>query len=1089
LIVLLDAGAASAGEEPRDLNTEPFTPSDDPEDFDPFAGGEIGRTAPLTPEQEELWLSVQLGGEPANLAYNQAVVVHLTGALDPAALRAALDALVTRHEALRSTLSGDGSVLCIARSGKMALSERDLSGLTSDERARKVAETRAKAVRTPFDLVKGPLIRAELLSLGEREHELVLCAHHIVFDGWSASLLLDELGKLYSAHARGTEPALAAPWPFGAYAAQRAAEAGSESGARDLEFWRARFAELPPALELPLDHARPAERSFEADRVDLDLAEDLVARLKAVSAAQGASLATLLFASFQAFVHRITGQRSLAIVLPAAGQSIVGQPVLAGHCVRSLPVRADIDPERSFAEHLQDVKRAMLDAIEHSKVTFGGLIKALALPRDPSRIPLASIMFNVDSSAAPPRFEGLDVRVSSVPRAFESFELFVSVGVSAERASIQAQFSTKLFERHSIERRLREFVSLLEDVGQNVEQKVGELAVMPARELEEVVSAVNQTRTGLATETLCAQFRDNAVKTPGMIAVTCAGRALTYAELDQASAALAQELCARGIGPGSFVGVFLARSVELLTALLGILRAGAAYVPLDPDYPRERLEFIVSDAKLSAVVTEQALVPLVPSGPRTFSVDAPREDATTDLDNSALQDPAYVIYTSGSTGKPKGVIVEHRNVANFLSSMRRRPGLAPSDVWLAITTPSFDISVLEMFLPLVVGARVVLATHDEITDGRKLARLIETSKATVMQATPAGWRVLLEAGWQGSPSLKALSGGEALGAELAASLLSRTQSLWNCYGPTETTIWSTLEEVKGAPITIGRPLDNTMVYVLDDAQRPVPPGVTGHLYIGGEGVARGYHERPALTEERFLQDPFAGSGRMYKTGDLARLGWDGRLEWLGRSDFQVKVRGHRIELGEIEARLCECEGVREAVVVVREDRPQDQRIVAYVRADPSSEIIETSLREALRDRLPSYLLPQHVVVLEAFPLTPNGKVDRRALPAPEAGRGDAYRPPENELQRTLAEMIAELVGAARVGLSDDFFLLGGHSMSALRLAARIRAAFGLDLPMRVVFGNPTLEGISSFVEATLLVKRGSGVRPASPAKEREEVLL
>jgi acyl carrier protein len=349
--------------------------------------------------------------------------------------------------------------------------------------------------------------------------------------------------------------------------------------------------------------------------------------------------------------------------------------------------------------------------------------------------------------------------------------------------------------------------------------------------------------------------------------------------------------------------------------------------------------------------------------------------------------------------------------------------------------------------------------------------------------------VLREAGWEGSPGLKALTGGEALTPELATNLSSRVGSLWNCYGPTETTVWSTLEEVKGLPVTIGRPIDNTTVYVLDDAGRPVAPGVTGHLYIGGEGVTRGYHDRPTLTEERFVQNPFGGSGRLYDTGDLARLRWDGRLEWLGRSDFQVKVRGHRIELGEIEARLGEHEGVRETVVIVREDRPGDQRIVAYVRPEPGAELLEPVLRDALRARLPSYMLPQHVVVLDAFPHTPNGKIDRKALPPPQASEGRAHRAPETEVQRALAEMIADLVGASRIGLDDDFFVLGGHSMSALRLGGRVRAAFGIELPMRIVFGSPTLESLASFVEATLLVKRGSGVRQASPATEREEVLL
>ncbi len=1061
------------------------------DDFDPFAAGEISRTAPITPEQEELWLSVQLGGEPANLAYNQAIALHLEGALDVARLRTALDTLGQRHEALGITLSGDGASLCVAADFALTLSESDFSALDPAARRAALAAARRVTVTEAFDLVHGPLVRAHLVKLSEREHELLFVLHHVICDGWSGSVLVDELGQLYSALVRGAAPELPAPVPFTSYAAEREAEARAPEAARDREYWRAQYRTLPAPLELPLDHARAAERSFEADRVDFRLQPALIRSLKSQAAKHGASLATLLFAAFQTFVHRLSGQRSFAIVVPAAGQSICGKSALVGHCVRSLPVRAEVDPKQPFAEHVLAVKKSMLDAVEHPRITFGELVKELPLPRDPSRIPLASIMFNVDSNVRPPNFEGLHATLESVPRAYESFELFVSVGLCGDEATIEACFSTRLFERSTIERRMLEFQTLLEDVAREPSRSNCELALVPEHEKHDIIGAINRTQVELPTRTLCAQFREIAQQQPQRMAVRSGPRHMTYGELDRASAALAQELLGAGVGHGSFVGVFQSRGVDLLVTLLGILRSGAAYVPLDPEYPRERLEFIMRDAGLSLVVSESALQHAVPGGAKVVLCDASRVASPSDPDASRLNAAAYVIYTSGSTGKPKGVVIEHKNVANFLGAMRRAPGLKPSDVMLAVTTPSFDISVLELLLPLTVGGEVVIAPQECVGDGRLLAKLIDECAATVMQATPAGWRLLIESGWQGRRELKALTGGEALTQELAAELARRTESLWNCYGPTETCVWSTVECVTEASVSIGKPIDNTRVYVLDAHLQQVPPGVVGELYIGGAGVARGYHARPELTAERFLSDPFASEadGRMYKTGDLVRLRWDGRLEWLGRSDFQVKVRGHRIELGEIEARLGECSAVLEGVAVVREDRPGDQRIVAYVRAGGAAEPDERAIRQELAAKLPSYMVPQHVVCLSSFPLTPNGKVDRKLLPAPESGGSSDYRAPETEIEEQLAMEYRELLSATRVGLDDDFFALGGHSMLALRLVARIRALWGVEVPMRVVFSTPTLKGLSDYVEAALVVLRSSGVRAAPGQHEREELLL
>jgi amino acid adenylation domain-containing protein len=1063
----------------------------DAEDFDPFAGGELDLTAPVTPEQEELWISVQLGGTPANLAYNQALALRLRGVLDTHLLRECLDALVARHEALRATLSGDGASLCIARSAGMTLRTVNLTDLPADARTRELAAARRNAVNEEFDLIEGPLVHATLLAVSQREHLLILVAHHLICDGTSWGVLLAELAELYAAHARGSAPNLPDVTPFSEYAAARLSEATSAEAARDLAYWQSQYKNLPPELELPLDRPRPPQRTFAADRVDLPLPPDLLRGLKSAAARQGASLATLLFAAFQAYLQRITGQRSFAVIMPASGQTIAGKKALVGHCVRTLPIRAEVDPSRPFHEHLRAVKASLLDALEHPRITCGGLLKTLPLARDPSRIPLSSVVFNVDSNAGAPPLGEVELSVESLPRAYESFELFVSVGVSGDEALIEACFNRALFDRSSIEQRMQEFVTLLGSVATDTAQRVGELELLGEQQRRRLLVENNRSEALLPTRTLCAQFCEQARLAPERSAVRSRGRRLSYGELERASAALAQELVDAGVGPGERVGVFLSRSVDLPVALLGILRAGAAYVPLDPDYPAERLAFITEDAGLRSIVSERELAARLPQGALALLVDEQRPQGPREIDASRLSAPAYMIYTSGSTGKPKGVVVEHGSAANILASVARRPGLSRDDIVLAVTTPCFDISVVELFLPLTLGAELVIAGPDEILDGVRLGELLERSGATFMQATPSGWRVLLDAGWAGKPTLKLVSAGEALGNDLASALLGKVASVWNGYGPTECSVYSTFDEVTEPPATIGKPVDNARLYVLDQNLRLVPEGVTGELFVGGVGVARGYHERPELDQARFLDDPFApGDGaRMYRTGDQVRWRRDGRLEWLGRNDSQVKVRGHRIELGEIEAALVDCAGVREGVVTVREDQPGDQRIVAYVRLEPAVEIREAFVREALGARLPAYMVPQHVVVLPRFPLTPNGKIDRKALPAPESAGNAGQRPPASAIEQNVAREFRDLVGARAVGLDDDFFALGGHSLLALRLVARLRVISGVDVPVRVVFQNATVKGLSDYVEAALVVQRGSGVRSSPATPEREELLL
>jgi amino acid adenylation domain-containing protein len=1060
------------------------------EDFDPFARGEIARVAPVTPEQEELWLSVELGGTAANLAYNQALALTLRGELDVALLRGCLDELVLRHEALRTTLSGDGAKLCVAASGEMEFEQEDVSALEPAARSRALAAARARAVEREFDLVEGPLVRCELVRVERDVHVLFFVAHHVICDGTSLNILTNELAELYSAKKRGAAPALAPATPFSDYAELRAKEAHGSEALADLAYWKELYRKVPPPLELPLDHARPPVRTYAADRLDVPLDPKLSRELKAVAAARGASFTTLLLAAFEAYLARITGQRSFSLILPGSGQVITGSKSLVGHCVRTLPLYAEVDPKEPFSTHLERVKRSVLDALDHPRMTFGELVKALSIPRDPSRIPLAGVAFNVDSNSAPAPFSGLETTIESVPRTSESFELFVSFSVLGDDVTIETCFGTSLFERASIERRVGELCELLRDVAKNPDKPIAELCLFSERERERLLAmAGDGALSEPVTETACAGVLAMARRTPDKVAVCSGDRRLTYGELDRASAALGEALVERGVGPGKFVGLFLTRSVDLVVAILGIARAGGAYVPLDPEYPAERLEFIARDTRFDLVVTEDALARRLPDGVTPILVNEKKKPGDTSLDRSRLDAEAYVIYTSGSTGKPKGVVIRHENLARVLSGMRRRPGLQPSDVVLNTASPCFDISLPDYFLSLSVGARLVIPSAEEIVDGQRLGELIASQNVTWMQATPAGYRILLDGGWQGKPDLFAISAGEALTTELALELGKRVRELWNAYGPTEATIYSTFEKVEGLPVTIGKPAEHARVYVLDENLRLLPQGTVGELYVGGGGVAVGYHDRPELTRERFVEDPFSSEpgARLYKTGDLARLREDGRIEWLGRNDFQVKVRGYRIELGEIEARLSSSNGVREAVAIVREDRPGDQRIVAYVRLEPDVPPDEARLREELRAELPPYMVPQHVVFLPEFPLTPSGKIDRKALPVPER-TGEGGRAPETELERELVELFGELLGVERVGVDDDFFALGGHSLLALRLGARLRTSSNVDVPVRVLFENPTVKSLSDFIEAALLMQRSSGVQ-STDGREREELVL
>lgn len=1040
-----------------------------PVDFNPFADGSLVRTAPATALQKELWTASLLGPD-ASCAFNECQSLVLRGPLDVDALQNALVTLGERHEALRTTFSPDGELLCIADSGSFRPRQLDLEGPAEATRGERLAAE----VTTPFDLERGPLVRAALLRFSPDNHELILTAHHTVCDGYSIGIVMRELGTLYTAACRGVSAELPEAVPYSAYADHLAAR--DETAA--MAWWRKRFAGGPPRLELPTDLPRPGLRAFESAREDRVLSPDLLADLERLGASHGASLFVTLFALWNCLLARISGQDDIVVNVPAAGQPAFGTAPLVGHCVHSLPMRTPVDVSKSFADLLITARGVVLDAFEHQEVTFGELLRGLELPRDPSRIPLASVQFNLDRALDGPElgFEGLDVRFVSNPRQYESFELFLNLMKSSRGLVAECQYATKLFHAATIRERLAAFEALCRAVVADPTAPLFTLPIVSPEERARVVSEFNQTAAPTSeTQTLHGLVFEQAARTPDRVAAVDHTSRLTYAELASRTRRLARHLRAAGVGPGVAVGLATARDLDMLVGALAIMEAGGAYVPIDPDYPADRIAWVLERSQAPVVLTQAALEHALPAGSfARIRLDADRAaiDRHDDGPLAPLATPsdrAYIIFTSGSTGRAKGVPVPHSAAVNLMKSLGQTPGLGPDDVLVAVVTLAFDMSVTELFLPLTVGARVVIAPTEVAADGHTLAALLDSSGATFLQGTPSTFRLLLAAGWKGRRELVAIAGGEAFGSELARSVLDRTKAFYNGYGPTEATVYATIHklETSAAPIPVGRPLQNTQCYVLDAHGQVAPIGVPGELYIGGLGVAEGYLEEPAMTAERFVDNPF-GEGRLYRTGDLCRWLRDGTLVFERRIDTQVKVRGFRIELGEVESVLAAHPAVAQAVATVYAPSEGDARLAAYVAFRPGASVEMAALREHMKRKLPAYMVPLHLVHLDRIPLTPNGKADRKALPAPDPGARVELAPfiePRTETEHGVATIWREVLGIRRVGVDDDFFELGGHSILATRVIARLAAEMGVELPLRWFFASPTLGALAERIEA------------------------
>jgi amino acid adenylation domain-containing protein len=951
----------------------------------------------------------------------------------------------------------DGSAVRIASSVTVEFDVQDLSHSEREDALERVDERARAEWTTPFDLSVAPLIRAQLLVLDEESAALLLTLHHFVCDGFSIQTITDDLCAYYDGALHGTEVSRPNAMQYSEYARWQEAERASNEYRAAEAFYVERFREPPPFLELPLDRPRPPLPSFRCAELHDRLEPALVDRLRELGNSRQASFFSTLLASINVWLHQLSRETDLVIGISLAGQTIVGHDELVGHCVNLHPFRTALVPDESFEALLAQVQGGMLDVFQHRNYTYGALLEKIQVPRQANRAPLVALHFNFESEISTRKDGELDIEISTVPRSYHTQELALNFSLDEHGILIKCWHNVELYDSKSVRQWLAAYREIAAAIADRPESEIASLCAATWGSTRSILDGPRVSN--LPRETAAGLVAAQVEHTPDMRALQSGPIQLTYREMDERVRALTSVLSEAGVRPGDLVGIALERSADLAVAMQAVWRAGGAYLPLDPEFPGDRLAFMLEDSGTGVVISQRSVESRLPDG---FSGTVVLLDEV-DWEGPAVfpsaapspGDLAYVIYTSGSTGKPKGVEITQGSVANFLQSMQHEPGCETGDRLLAITTLSFDISVLELVLPLTRGGCVAVATADDLRDGASLAAAIEREDPTIMQATPATWRMLFDSGWSGDGNLKALCGGEALPPDLARKLSAVVKQAWNMYGPTEATIWSTCHLMPSSdePVLIGLPIANTQIHILDDRGQPAPLGIPGEIYIGGAGLARGYLHRPELNAERFVVGPGPEHDRLYRTGDVGRVTVDGQLEYLHRADDQLKLRGFRIEPGEIEAALLEHESVRDVAVAARGDAEGELRLVAYVVFDADDPPTVSELRRFARGKLPRYMVPGLIVELDALPLTPNGKVDRRALPDPLARkREDLGRTPaQTSTERLLSEVWSSALGTQDIAREDNFFELGGHSLSAMRVVFEVERRTDKRMDPRLMF--------------------------------------
>uniref|UniRef100_UPI000B1456B8 amino acid adenylation domain-containing protein n=3 Tax=Pseudomonas aeruginosa TaxID=287 RepID=UPI000B1456B8 len=1048
---------------------------------------------PLSYAQERQWFLWQL--EPESSAYHIPTALRLRGRLDIASLQRSFAALVERHESLRTRIArmGDEWVQVVSADVSLALEVEVQRGL--DEQ--RLLERVEAEIARPFDLEQGPLLRVTLLEVDADEHVLVMVQHHIVSDGWSMQLMVEELVQLYAGYSQGLDVVLPAlPIQYADYALWQRSwmEAGEKE--RQLAYWTGLLGGEQPVLELPFDRPRPARQSHRGAQLGFELSRELVEAVRALAQREGASSFMLLLASFQALLYRYSGQADIRVGVPIANRNRVETERLIGFFVNTQVLKADLDGRMGFDELLAQARQRALEAQAHQDLPFEQLVEALQPERNASHNPLFQVLFNHQSEirSVTPEVQLEDLRLEGLAWDGQTAQFDLTLDIQEDENGIWASFdyATDLFDASTVERLAGHWRNLLRGIVANPRQRLGELPLLDAPERRQTLSEWNPAQRECAVQgTLQQRFEEQVRQWPQAVALILDEQRLSYGELNARANRLAHCLIARGVGADVPVGLALERSLDMLVGLLAILKAGGAYLPLDPAAPEERLAHILDDSGVRLLLTQGHLLERLPrqAGVEVLAIDGLVLDGYAESDplpTLSADNLAYVIYTSGSTGKPKGTLLTHRNALRLFSATEAWFGFDERDVWTLFHSYAFDFSVWEIFGALLYGGRLVIVPQWVSRSPEDFYRLLCREGVTVLNQTPSAFKQLMAVACSADmatqqPALRyVIFGGEALDLQSLRPWFQRfgdrQPQLVNMYGITETTVHVTYRPVSEADLEgglvspIGGTIPDLSWYILDRDLNPVPRGAVGELYIGRAGLARGYLRRPGLSATRFVPNPFPGGAgeRLYRTGDLARFQADGNIEYIGRIDHQVKVRGFRIELGEIEAALAGLAGVRDAVVLAH-DGVGGTQLVGYVVADSAedAERLRESLRESLKRHLPDYMVPAHLMLLERMPLTVNGKLDRQALPQPDASLSQqAYRAPGSELEQRIAAIWAEILGVERVGLDDNFFELGGHSLLATRVISRVRQEQQLDASLKALFERPVLEAFAQGLERT-----------------------
>jgi len=1053
--------------------------------------------------QEQFWLINKL--QPNNPAYNIPSLFYLKGNLNIEALKKSLDEIVCRHDIYRTTFSREGNQLyqIVEKETKLTLQSVKLNNIVQKEKKNQINYLVHQKITTPFDLANGPLLSVTLFYLGEQEYVLLLMMHHVITDLRSKQLFALELSALYTAFDSNKPIPLSTPTQqYKDFASWQHKWLKEEQCYIMGDYWQRSLKDYSGYLNLPTDIPRPPVHKISGNACSFHLSKYFTTSLKKFSQSKTSNIFLILLTTYYILLFRYTDQNDIIAGVPLTNRRKDIHKNIAGCFVNILPIAIRISGNQNFEAVLKQIRQAMLGAHRNQELPFDSIFKKLLPQRDLSFNPLFQTGFTFE----PPMeldLYNIEITPEKIHNQGAQLDLFFTLWEKDEEIQGFVEFNTELFEESTINRLISCYEALLQEIVSHPEDTINSLNILSEEEKYQQVVHWNSTDTDLpSTPLLHKAFEKQAVKTPDSIAIISESSQLSYRQLNNRANQLAHYLQSHGINSGSFVGVFMDRSLDMIVALYAILKAGGAYVPLDPAFPQDRIAYMLEDANLKFIITKDTIADQLPDhDSEKILIDT----AWASIKNEANTNPetklspnnlAYVIYTSGSTGKPKGVQVPHKAVVNFLISMSQRPGITDKDTLLAVTTLSFDISVLELFLPLTIGAKIVIANQKTSSNGELLLDLLYSSKATIMQATPTTWYLLIAAGWKGSQEFKILCGGEPLPFDMAYKLTKRSSSAWNMYGPTETTIWSTCCQLtdKDVEIQVGKPIANTQVYIVNKDNQPNPIGVAGEMLIGGTGVTCGYLNRPNLTQKMFIPDIFRKNSsphKLYKTGDMACYLPDGSIKVLGRIDNQIKLRGYRIELGEIETVLENHPSIKQAASIVREDEPGDKRLVGYSVINQGYLFSGIELQKYLKTKLPEYMVPSIFIQIETMPLTLNGKINRRALPKPDRKRESfeqIFSPPKTKIEKTLSKLWSKTLKIDEVGIHDNFFDMGGNSMLSVQLVGLLEEKLGITIPIVKFYQYPTIDTLSQYVSSKQTPLTDSVNNPKKRAQQQRQAL-